>query len=242
MIVYCYRDQRDRSQNTPPLTRVNDLAQDDVRHWTRDPGACIGHMHSRSVRDLAYSERGESSDRKAANGQDTSHISEPSSNSTDSGDLSQSLPNLLLPHDSTSESSLEVSDSEIAGDNISDILPLLGEILTRSIVNRVPLGIKRLSQLNTQPLLDLTGRLSQGDKIVKGLASIGGKPYDENSRKRQCATYDFHVSQLTNKRRKRPADQDVMYGEDPVLKRQSTESLSKIQSLDCGISVVASEV
>ena len=62
MMVYCYCDQCDRSQNTPPLTRVNYLTQDDVHNWARDPGACIGHMHIRLARDLASSERGEGSD------------------------------------------------------------------------------------------------------------------------------------------------------------------------------------
>jgi len=47
MKVYCYRDQRDRSQNTLLLTRVNYLAQDNLRHWARDPSAHIGHMHMR---------------------------------------------------------------------------------------------------------------------------------------------------------------------------------------------------
>jgi len=84
--------------------RVNYLAQDEVHHWARDPSIRIGHMHIRSARDLAYSDRGESSDGNVVNDQDTSDIFETSSNSTDSGDLSQSLPNQFVPCDSASES------------------------------------------------------------------------------------------------------------------------------------------
>jgi len=69
------------------------------------------------------------------NDQDTSHISETSSNSTDSGDSSQSLPDLFLPHDCPAESSSHVSESETAGDNISDILPRSGGNPAGSIVN-----------------------------------------------------------------------------------------------------------
>jgi len=54
--------------------------------------------------------------------------------------------------------------------------------------------------------------------------------------------YEFHVSQLTDKGRKLPADQDFAHHEDPVLKRQRTESLSTIQNFDCCTLAVASEV
>jgi len=47
MMVYCYHDQLARTQNTGPLTRVNYLAQDGVRHWAHYPGAQIGYMHIR---------------------------------------------------------------------------------------------------------------------------------------------------------------------------------------------------
>jgi len=102
MMVYCYGDQCDRSQNTPPLTRVNYLAADNMRHWAHYPSARIGHMHIRSARNVAYSERCEGSEGGAANDRDTSHISETSSHSRDSGDLSQSLLNLFLPRNSAS--------------------------------------------------------------------------------------------------------------------------------------------
>ena len=71
MIVYCYRDQCDRSQNTQPLRGVNFLAQDDVYNWAHDPGARIGHMHICLAGDLAYSERGGSSDGDVVNDKDT---------------------------------------------------------------------------------------------------------------------------------------------------------------------------
>jgi len=242
IMVYCYRDQRDRLQNTPQLTRVKYLAEVDMCHWPHDPVAHTGHMHIRSARDLAYSERGECSDGDAVNDQDTSHISETSSNSTDSRYSRQFLSSPFLSRDSVSESSLHVSEYETAGDNISDILPLSEGILARSIVNQVPRGIKRLSQLNTQPVLDLNGHPSQGDKILKCSAPNCGKPCNENSPKRRCTTYFFHVSHLANKGRKRPAEQDVVIREDNVSKRKRRELVSQIQSFDCGISAEASEV
>ena len=175
-------------------------------------------MHIPSVQHLAYCERGDSSDGDGANDQDTSHISETSSNSTGSRDLSQSLPDLFLPGDSATEVSLHVSGHETAGDDISDILPLSGGILARWIVNPVPLGIKCLSQLNTQVLLDLTARPSQGHTILKRSAPIGGETCDETSPKRRCTTYDLNVFQLTNEGRKHPVHKDVTHLEDPESK------------------------
>jgi len=128
MIVSWSRDECDRSQNTLPLTRVNHVAQDAMRHWARDPTARIGHIPLPSARDVAYSARGESRDDNVASDQDTSHISETSSNSTDSGHSCQSLHNHLLLRDSACESSLDVSESEAGGDIISDILPRSGGI------------------------------------------------------------------------------------------------------------------
>jgi len=73
-------------------------------------------------------------------------------------------------------------------------MPLWGGILARAIVNPVPLVMRRLSQLNTQPLLDSTGRPFQGEKIFKRSAPIAGERSDENSPKRRCVTYHFHAS------------------------------------------------
>ena len=129
LMLYCYRDRNDRQQDTPALTRVNYLAQNDVSKWARDPEARIGHMHIREARDLAYSESAPSSDTDGTNNKHTSHISKTSSPGSDSGDRREFRPNLFLHNESGSESSSHVSESETAGDNIPDILPLNGVIL-----------------------------------------------------------------------------------------------------------------
>ena len=66
MIVYCYHDSCDNTQNTPLLTRVNYLVHGDIRHRAHDPEAPIGNMHIGLVCNLAYSEICDSSDGYAA--------------------------------------------------------------------------------------------------------------------------------------------------------------------------------
>ena len=108
--------------------------------------------------------------------------------------------------------------------------------------NRVEPVINRLSQVNQHPASDSTDRLSQGDKILKGSASIGREPGDENSPNARYAPYDFHLSHFTHEECQRPADEDIANREDCVSNRQRTQSVAKNQSFECSISAVASKV
>jgi len=239
LMLYCYRDRNDRQQDTPALTRVNYLAQNDVSKWARDPEARIGHMHIREARDLAYSESAQSSDTDGTNNKHTSHISETSSPGSDSGDRREFRPNLFLHNESGSESSSHVSESETAGDNIPDILPLNGGILARSIPSRTTLGIKRASQLNTRLHLESNARPSQGDKILKRGALSGCASDDEISSKRQRRELNSQQEQLPGeglKRRAEPGDGEC---QDPRSKRLRTESPSMCLTRDFIPSFVA---
>ena len=74
VMVYCYRDWGSERQDTPVLTRVNYLNQNDIRNWARDLPQRIGQMHSLELFNDRAADR-DASDMDDVREDDTSQLS-----------------------------------------------------------------------------------------------------------------------------------------------------------------------
>jgi len=135
LIVYSYHDRGSARQDTLALRRVDYLNQNDIQNWARDPAQRIGQMDSQEIFDNRPADR-EGSDANDARGDDTPHLSDPSSGLSDS-----------------------VHGSEI----LFTILPSPPVGHAKWPANHIPLLAKSLSEQNRQQPLDVLHHPGPGE-------------------------------------------------------------------------------
>jgi len=89
-MVYCYRDRGSERQETPAQRRVDYLNQNHIRNWAHDLAQHIGQMHSGELFDDRPADR-EGSDMDDTGEDNTTHLSESSSDLSDSAHGSEIL-------------------------------------------------------------------------------------------------------------------------------------------------------
>jgi len=158
LMVYCYRDRGSVWQDTPALTRVDYLNQNDVQNWANDLAQRIGQMHCRELFDDRPADR-EGSDTDDTREDDSSHLSESSSGLSDSAHGSEILFSILAP-------------------------PPVGHAKWPS--NRIRLLAKSLSEQNRQLPLNVVHRPAQGeDDPMHGIEFDEGYHMEDTPQKRR---------------------------------------------------------
>jgi len=194
LMVYCYRDRGSVWQDTPALTRVDYLNQNDVQNWANDPAQPIGQMHCRELFDDRPADR-EGSETDDAGEDDSSHLSESSSGLSDSAHGSEILFTILAR-------------------------PPVGHAKWPS--NRIHLLAKSLSEQNRQLPLNVVHRPAQGeDDPMHGIEFDEGYHMEDTPQKRRLnyLIKEYWRSKETGKRR---AGFDPESPEDPTSQRVRT--------------------
>jgi len=142
LIVYCYRDQNDKRQNTAEPRVLLYLGEDALRNSARDPAARIGQVHFRALKPDARPDNGQANDGQAneveeAFEDDRSHFSDSPSDAAGAVDRR---------------------------DDLSGIFPSPVGEHDESPTNRLPLAVTSSRLLNRQLPLHLLHRSGQVNK------------------------------------------------------------------------------